>query len=95
MKVEGEIYEEFTKRSCRHLAPGKSYVVIKSFTDYDGVEHPTGEEWIFRGSNFNPYDDGQTLYAEVAGETHVFRLQDRPEEQGAILEKLEEYLRLL
>ena len=77
----------------RHLEKGKRYRVIKAFTDYDGQEHPVGEEWTYLGTAFLPYDDGRSLFVSRDGERewHI-RMQDRPEEQAGILDALHEYV---
>lgn len=74
------------------LIPGKSYSVIKRFVDYDGMEHAPGETWVYRGTNFLPYEDGLTLHVEVNGVAAVYRLQWRPEKQGDIIDHFREYV---
>ncbi|MCB0035594.1 MAG: DUF3601 domain-containing protein [Anaerolineales bacterium] len=76
----------------RHLKTGFTYEVIQAFTDYDGREHPVGEEWLFIGSNFLPYEDGVSLFVSYEGQGRYIRLQHRPETQGAILDHLEAYI---
>lgn len=77
----------------QHMVPGKRYRVVKAFTDFDRQEHPVGEEWFFVGTAFLPYDDGRSIFVSLDGdrEWHI-RMQDRPEEQGPILDKLHEYV---
>ena len=71
-----------------HLVPGKTYKVIRPFTDFDGSIHPEGETWLFKGYNFLPYDDGLTLIVEPGS----VRLQWRPEAQGEIINDLALYI---
>ena len=75
-----------------HLQPGASYVVIKAFADYDRAEHPVGETWTYLTKNFVPYDDGLSLYVSMAGQERQNRLQWRPEEQGPLIDALEEHV---
>lgn len=76
-----------------HLLPGKRYRVVKAFTDFDRQEHPVGEEWIYIGTAFLPYDDGRSIFVSVDGERewHI-RMQDRAEEQQPVLDSLKEYV---
>ena len=76
-----------------HLVPGKRYKVIKPFTDFDRNVHPVGESWIYLGTSFLPYDDGRSIFVSTDGEheRHI-RMQDRKEEQRAILDALQEYV---
>ncbi len=76
-----------------HMEAGKRYRVIKPFRDFDGQEHPVGEEWTYVGTAFLPYDDGRSIFVSLDGEKewHI-RMQDRPEEQGPILDRLHEYV---
>jgi hypothetical protein len=71
----------------------RTYRVIKQFTDYDGKLHPIGEEWVFRGHNFVPYEDGLSMFVEThPGQFFQIRLQWRPESQERIAANLSEYL---
>jgi hypothetical protein len=76
-----------------HLVPGRRYRVVKEFIDFDRQVHPVGEEWTFLGTAFLPYDDGRSLFVSLDGvrEWHI-RMQDRPEEQGGILDNLNVYV---
>lgn len=76
-----------------HLEPGKRYRVIKAFRDFDGRDHPVGEEWTYLGTAFLPYDDGRSIFVSLDGdrEWHI-RMQDRAEAQGPILDRLREYV---
>lgn len=78
------------------LQPGRSYEVRERFVDYDGVEHPVGESWLFLGSNFLPYDDGLSLFVSLDGrdEWHI-RLQDRPTEQASVVRRLADHVVLI
>jgi hypothetical protein len=75
------------------LIAGKRYHVIRQFVDYDKSVHPAGEEWVFLGYSFLPYEDGMSFFVSLDGinEWHL-RLQWRPEEQGEILDNLASYL---
>ncbi len=76
-----------------HLQTGKTYHVIKSFTDYDGFVHPVGEQWVFLWHSFLPYEDGLTLAISLDGqqECHI-RMQWLPEAQSEILDNLGDYI---
>lgn len=76
-----------------HLEPGGRYRVVRDFHDYDDDLHPAGEEWIFLGANFLPYDDGRSLFVSLDGEHewHI-RMQDRPGAQAHILQDLRSYI---
>lgn len=80
-------------QSYLHLEPGVRYRVRKEFKDFDRELHPVGETWWFIGTAFLPYDDGRSLFVSLDGERewHI-RMQDRPEEQGEILDHLWEYV---
>lgn len=78
------------------LRAGERYEVIQEFTDYDQHLHAVGESWVFLGYSFLPYDDGMSFFVSFDGEQewHI-RLQWRPEEQGQLLDNLEQYIRAL
>jgi hypothetical protein len=78
------------------LTPSHRYRVTRQFVDYDEAVHPVGEEWIFLGSSFLPYEDGMSFFVSLDGvqEWHT-RLQWRPEEQAEILDHLSDYLELV
>ncbi len=76
-----------------HLTAGKKYTVSKAFMDFDKDLHPVGETWIFIGSSFLPYDDGLSLFVSLDGEHEwQIRMQWRPEEQGQIIDDLQNYI---
>jgi hypothetical protein len=81
--------------SSKHqfLAAGLRYRVVKEFADFDRDRHPIGEEWVFLGCAFLPYEDGLSFFVSLDGtqEWHI-RLQWRPEQQGGVLDALNEYL---
>jgi hypothetical protein len=81
------------KHAYGPLRPGVRYRVIQAFTDFDRQVHPVGEEWSYLGTAFLPYDDGRSLFVSLdgVGEWHI-RMQDRPEEQGPILDNLNAYV---
>ena len=74
------------------LIAGKTYRVITTFEDYDGLPHSVGETWRFVSHNFLPYDDGLTLYVERDGRTVPFRLQWRQETQGHIVSEFSSFV---
>jgi len=74
------------------LVPGRTYSVVKTFNDYDGIPHPIGERWRFVGKDFLPYEDGLTLYVEKNGRTVPFRLQWRAETQGQIIDEFSDFV---
>jgi hypothetical protein len=63
--------------NAAELVSGQCYVVIASFSDYDGQVHPIGETWRFLQKSFLPYEDGLTLLVEMAGQPLSIRLQWR------------------
>jgi hypothetical protein len=75
------------------LEPGARYKVVREFRDYDFKVHAVGEEWVFRGYDVLPYNDGHTLYVhfDAAGDG-VIRLQWHVESQASILESFETYV---
>ncbi len=75
------------------LQTGSRYRVTRGFTDFDGVDHPVGEEWRFLGSNYSPYDSGLSLFVSLDGdqEWHI-RLQDAPGAQGELLRELDAHV---
>lgn len=79
-------------RDFMHLVSGRRYVVVQAFTDFDGDRHPVGEAWTYIGSAFLPYDDGLSLFVETEASTRHIRMQWRPEQQGPIIDRLQDYL---
>jgi len=79
--------------SGRHFKAGRKYRVTKAFTDHDGLTHPVGEEWFFLGDAFSPYDDGVSWFVSLDGrqEWHL-PMQSRPEQQGPVLDSLNDYV---
>ena len=72
---------------------GTRYRVVRGFTDYDRDRHAPGEEWLFVGSSFLPYEDGLSLFVREDGATvRQIRLRCTPEDQGPITSALETYL---
>lgn len=76
----------------KHLVPGRDYVVVPVFVDFDRGQHPVGERWTFIGSSFLPYDDGLSLFAVIDGQRSHIRMQWRKEEQGLVIDALQGYL---
>jgi hypothetical protein len=91
--MAGSVMEHRSKLESvfRHLKTGDTYCVAKAFRDYDLEYHAEGEEWLFIGSNFVPYDDGLSLFASINGVERQVRLQWREEEQADIIDNLETY----
>ena len=80
------------KFTASDLISGKIYRVTKAFTDYDSLVHNVGENWIFTGKSFLPYEDGLTLFTEKDGKSISFRMQWRNETQGQIIDDFSEYV---
>jgi hypothetical protein len=83
------------RREFGPLKGGARYRVVRAFTDYDGGLHEPGEAWTFLGENFLPHHDGLSLFVSLDGsrEWHI-RMCWRPEDQGPVIDALEEYLAL-
>jgi len=80
--------------SFRHLVIGRRNRVAKSFVDYDRTEHPVGEAWRFDGHSFLPYDDGLSLFVTTDdGRSRQIRLRWTPEDQGSIVDAIEDHVR--
>lgn len=75
------------------LKSGRRYRVVKAFVDFDGDLHAVGEQWDFLGSAFLPYDDGLSLFVSLDGtnQWHI-PMQCRPETQGEVVARLDDYL---
>lgn len=77
----------------KNLISGQYYRIVREFSDYDGVRHPVGEEWVFLSQSFLPYDDGLTLKVKLAdGNERRIRLQWRPDGQSELIEKFGEFV---
>ena len=74
------------KFTAADLVSGRTYSVIKSFTDYDGIIHPVGEQWHFVEKNFVPPDDRLSLFVERNGQKTQIRLPWRDETQCQIID---------
>ena len=72
--------------------PGQRYCVVRAFVDYDHQVHPIGETWVFKCTNFVPYEDGLTLHVHLSGLPVAYRLQWRPEAQAALLENFTNFV---
>ena len=65
------------------LRPRIRYRVLRAFTDFDGQEHPVGEEWVLLRTSLLPYDDGLSIFVEdEPGQHRQIRMQWRDEAQG-------------
>ena len=80
------------KFDASRLIPGQTYLVVRSFEDYDGFSHPVGERWRFVEKNFLPYEDGLTLNVEFHGKILSIRLQWRDETQGMLIDNFSDYV---
>ena len=81
--------------SAKHqiLTAGLRYRVVKEFADFDRDRHPIGEEWVFLGYAFSPYEDGMSFFVSLDGtQEWQIRLQWRREQQAAVLDTPHEYL---
>lgn len=78
------------------LTSGKTYRVIREFMDHDRDIHPVGEEWVFQGYSFLPYEDGLSWFVsfDCKQEWHI-PMQWRDEEQGQVLDFLAEYIQAI
>jgi len=75
------------------LTAGQHYRVTQQFIDFDKRIHPLGEQWLFLGTSFQPYDDGRSFFVSVDGvQESQIRLRDAPEDQGEFLSHLKTYL---
>jgi hypothetical protein len=83
---------ELPTTDFKHLVSGRRYAVVRAFRDFDQGEHLVGEEWTFIGHSFLPYDDGLSLFVEVGDQQRHIRMQWRDEEQGPIIDRLQDYV---
>ena len=74
------------KKEYCHLVSGKSYMIVKTFDDYDKIRRYEGQIWEFVGSSFLPYESGLSLFFKINGNLEQVRLQIIPEEQLQIAE---------
>ena len=51
-----------------------------------------GETWVFERTNFVPYEDGLTLHVLAYGVPLVYRLQQRPQEQAALIDNFTDFV---
>ena len=75
------------------LLPGRTYQVIREFTDYEQRVHAVGETWTFIFSKFAPSDDGMLLQIRQHGELGSFRMQWRSESQAHVMDCFTSYVR--
>ena len=80
------------KFTAADLIKGKSYKVIKTFEDYDGITHAVGESWRFVGKDFLPYEDGLSLHIERNRQNVTLRLQWREETQGELIDNFSDFV---
>lgn len=78
--------------AIRTLIAGQRYCVVQKFVDYDQVVHPVGETRVFEGTTFVPYEDGLTLHVRAHGLPLIYRLQQRAEEQTALIEHFTDFV---
>jgi len=84
--------DDWPTAAFKHLIPTLNYVVVQAFTDFDQGKHPVGERWTFIGSSFLPYDDGLSLFMVLNGQRRQIRMQWRDEEQGPVIDRLQDYV---
>ena len=79
-----------------YLHAGDYVQVVKTFKDYYGFTHQTGEKFYFACAYFLPYEDGYTLFAskDKINILSIF-LQNRPETQGNICRNLKDYFEII
>ena len=79
-----------------YLHAGDYVQVVKTFKDYYGFTHQTGEKFYFACAYFLPYEDGYTLFASK-DKINIFSifLQNRPETQGNICRNLKDYFEII
>jgi len=70
------------------LTAGKRYRVIQLFIDYDRCIHLPGEQWLFKGHDYFPHDEGTTFFVDGVDESTI-RFQGDGNE---ILRNLDAYL---
>lgn len=76
----------------RTLIAGQRDCVVQEFVNYDHHLHPVGETWVFERTHFLPYEDGLTLHVSAHCMPLVYRFQQRPEEQAAIIEHFTDFV---
>ncbi len=75
------------------LEEGRRYRVVREFEDFDRDHHFPGEQWIFLGATFLPYDDGLSLFVSLDGVREwQIRMRWQPDEQGGVLDSLASYV---
>lgn len=84
--------DDHRKRDIYQLQKGKTYRVIKPFTDFDGIFNPIGKEWIFEEINYLPYDAGLSLFVVEHGQRTQYRFWDSPEGQERLLQTFMNYV---
>ena len=82
-------------RDFTHLVSGNRHIVVQAFADFDRDHHPVGETWTYIGSAFLPYDDGLSLFVETDAGTRHIRMQWREDQQGPIIDRLDQYVQLV
>ena len=78
------------------LQAGNKYRVVQPFSDYSGYLHPIGEEWMFLGYSFVPYDEGLSLFITFnqLEEWNIPMLYNENGQQD-IIESFSEYIQLI
>jgi hypothetical protein len=92
MPMEGAMITPLPTGNFMHLVSGHRYIVVQAFIDFDRDNHPVGETWTFIGSAFLPYDDGLSLFVETDASLRHIRMQWREEEQGPIIDRLDQFI---
>lgn len=82
------------RQAWEPLRRGWRYRVVRAFTDEQGIIHPPGEEWIYRGYSYLPYDAGLTLFVKLSGDDGFWgiRLCGLDPDQRDVMDRTEKYL---
>ncbi|MBK8976262.1 MAG: DUF3601 domain-containing protein [Planctomycetes bacterium] len=67
------------------LRVGRSYRIVRSFQDFDGILWTAGTVVVYRGSEYFPYDDGLTLHTDRGS----IRLCGLMADNAAVMEQLD------
>lgn len=71
------------------MKPGEQYLVLQTFTDFDGQLIEAGRTLTFKEYNFFPYDGGYTVFFEET----IVRLAEISTANDEVLNALDSYLR--
>ena len=79
-------------KAIRFLKIGATYKVVKSFIDYDKLNHEIGETWTFDKLTYVAYHDGVCLHVIQNNEPNMYRFMDIKEEQQPIIENFLDFV---